>query len=65
MVDGLGQPQLENLGLETSLQEILDLETQHVIELHTGLVQHTDTDQTTQKSVAWNKISGLGDFVQK
>ena len=48
VVDGLGQSQLEDLCLESSLEEILNLETQHVIELHTGLVQHTDTDQTTQ-----------------
>lgn len=51
MMDGLGQSQFEHLGLETTLQEIFDFQTQHVIELHVGLIQHTDADQTTQQSV--------------
>lgn len=50
-MDGLGQSQLEHLRLQTALQEVLDLQTQHVIELHAGLVQDTDTDQTTQQGV--------------
>jgi hypothetical protein len=31
---GLGESELENLGLEATFQEIFDLETQNVIELH-------------------------------
>merc|ERR1712080_287472 len=38
VVDGFGQPQLEDLCLESSLQEVFNLETEHVIELHPGLV---------------------------
>merc|ERR1719187_1031344 len=34
MVDRLGKSKLEHLGLKTTLQEILNLETEHVIELH-------------------------------
>ena len=52
VVDGLGESELEDLGLEPALQEVLDLETEHVIELHTALVQHSDTDQTTQKRIS-------------
>ena len=52
MMNGLSQPELEDLGLEPALQEVLDLETEHVIELHTALVQHSDTDQTTQKRIS-------------
>ena len=44
MVDGLGQASLEDLSLETTLQEVLDLEGQHVIETHAGLIEHTDAD---------------------
>ena len=51
VVDGLGESELEDLGLEPALQEVLDLETEHVIELHTALVQHSDTHQTTQQRV--------------
>merc|ERR1739836_155858 len=38
VVDGLGQPQLENLGLKTTLQKVLHLEAEHVVELHLALV---------------------------
>ena len=51
VVDRLGQTQFENLGLETTLQEILDLQAEHVIELHAALFKHANTDQTTQKGV--------------
>lgn len=52
VVDGLGQPQLEHLGLEAALQEVLDLEAQHVIELHPALVQDADADQAAEERVA-------------
>lgn len=37
--------------LKTTLQEIFSAESQHVIELHAGVVQDTDADETTDKSV--------------
>ena len=40
-----------HLSLETTLQEVLNLEAEHVIELHAALVQHTDTHQTTQECI--------------
>ena len=52
VVDGLGQSELEDLGLEAPLQEVLHFETQDEIELHLGLVQHSDPDKTTQESIA-------------
>ena len=55
VVDGLGESELEDLSLEPALQEVLDLETEHIIELHAALVQHSDTDQTTQKCISWMK----------
>merc|ERR1719300_1239465 len=51
VVDRLGQSKLEDLGLKPALQEVLDLEAEHVIELHLTLVKHADTHQTTQKRV--------------
>ena len=51
VVDGLGQTQFEDLGLEATLQEIFNLQAEHVIELHAALLKHADTDQTTQKGV--------------
>lgn len=53
VVDGLGQAQLEDLGLQASLQEILNLQAQDVIQLHLALVQHPDTDESPQQGVAW------------
>lgn len=52
VVDGLGQTQLEHLSLQPALQEVLGLQTQHVIELHAPLLQHASPHQTTQQSVA-------------
>lgn len=37
--------------LKTTLQEIIDAESQHVIELHAGVIQNTNTDKTTNESV--------------
>ena len=51
MVDRLGQAALEDLGLETTLQEVLDLKGQHVIETHAGLVEHTDAHETANERV--------------
>ena len=55
VVDALGQPKFEYLGLQPSLQEVLQLETEHVIELHAGLVQHSDTHQPSQEGVAFKQ----------
>ena len=46
VVNGLGQAALEDLGLETALQEVLDLEGQDVIETHARLVEDTDANET-------------------
>ncbi len=43
VVDGFGESELEDLRLEATLQEVLDTETEHVIELHLVLRQHTDS----------------------
>lgn len=51
VVDRLSKPGLEDLGLETTFQEIFDLEGQHVIEAHARLVQHADADEPTDEGV--------------
>merc|ERR550532_2689841 len=51
MMDALGQPELEHLGLETTFHEILNTKTQHVIELHLAFIEYSNTYKTTQKSV--------------
>jgi len=47
MMDRFGQTQFEHLSLQASLQKVLDFQTQNVIELHMGLIQHTDPYETT------------------
>ena len=59
VVDGLGQTALEDLGLEATLQEILDLEGQHVIETHAGLVEDTNAHETADKGVTLEKTLGV------
>jgi hypothetical protein len=59
MVNALCQSTLEHLRLQTSLQEIFNLESQHVIETHTGLVEHTDTNETTNESVSFEETFGV------
>merc|ERR1719435_804474 len=52
VVDGLGQPQLEDLRLQAPLQEVLQPQTQHVIQLHLALVQHANAHEAPQHGVA-------------
>ena len=51
MMDGLGETEFEDLGLETTLQEVLNFETENVIELHLILGEDTDTHKTTEKGI--------------
>jgi hypothetical protein len=59
VVDRLGETELVDAGLEAALQEILDLKGQHVIELHAGLVENTDTDKTANEGVTFEKALGV------
>lgn len=51
MVDALGKSKLEDLSLQPPLQEVLNLQTQDVIELHFPLIKHTDPHQTPEQSI--------------
>lgn len=55
VVDGLGEAELVHASLETAFQEILSLQGQDVIELHAGLVEHTDTDETANEGIAFEE----------
>lgn len=55
VVDGLGESQLEHLGLEATLEEVLDAQAEHVIELHLLLAEHADAHQASQKRVAFEE----------
>merc|ERR1712062_428002 len=51
MVNGLGEPEFEDLSLETTFQEIFDPQTKHVIEFHARLIQHPNPHQPSQQGV--------------
>jgi hypothetical protein len=63
MVNGLGQSQFEDLGLQASLQEVLDLEAEDVIQTGLGLVQDAGSDETTNEGIALKQTLGVF-FVQ-
>lgn len=51
VVDRLGETELVNAGLKTTLQEILNLQGQDVIELHARLVENTNANETANESI--------------
>ena len=59
MVDTLRKTSLEDLGLQPTLQEVLNLEGQHVIETHARLVEHTNTDESTDEGVTLEETLGV------
>lgn len=59
VVNALGQAALENLGLEPPLQEILDLQRQHIIETHAGLIEHTNSYKSANESVTLEQPLGV------
>ena len=59
VVDGLGETELVDAGLETALQEVLNAEGKDVIELHARLVEHTDTDQTANQGITFEQTLGV------
>ena len=59
VVDGLGETELVDTGLQTTLQEILNLQGQHVIELHAGFVENANTDETANEGVTFEESLGV------
>ena len=59
MVDRLCEARLEDLSLEAALQEVLDLEGEHVIETHAVLVEHTDAHETANEGVTLEQALGV------
>jgi hypothetical protein len=59
VVDRLSETELVDTSLETTLQEVFGLEGQHVIELHTGFVEHTDANETANEGIAFEETLGV------
>jgi hypothetical protein len=62
VMDALSQTSLEHLRLQPSLQEIFNLQGEHVIQTHPRLVEHTDTDQTTNEGISLEETLGIFRF---
>jgi|SRR5579859_938171 hypothetical protein len=59
VMNGFGKSQLEDLGLQSSLQEILDFERKDVIQFHARFVKHTNTHETANQGVSFKKTTGV------
>lgn len=59
VVNRLGETELVDTSLQAALKEIFNLQGQHVIETHTALVENTDTDETTDEGVSFEKTLGV------
>jgi hypothetical protein len=59
MVNALGQAALEHLRLQATLQEIFDLQSQHVIQSHAVLIKHTNSHKTANQGVTLEKTLGV------
>lgn len=59
VVDRLGEPELVHTRLQAALQEVLDLEGEHVVELHARLVEHANADQTANERVTFEETLGV------
>lgn len=59
VVDGFGETELVDTGLQAAFKEIFDFEGEHVIELHAGFVEHTDTDKTANEGIALEETLGI------
>jgi len=59
VVDRLGETKLVDTSLEATLEEILDLEGENVIQSHAGLVEDTDTYETADQGVTLEETLGV------
>lgn len=55
MMDTLCQPELVDTSLQSTLQEIFDLERQDVIEFHAGLIQHPNANETSNEGIPFKQ----------
>jgi len=55
MVNAFRQSAFENLSLQPSLQEILNLQSQYVIKAHSCFIEHTDANKSTDEGVTFKQ----------
>jgi hypothetical protein len=55
VVNRLGETEFVDTCLQAAFKEVFDFEGEHVIELHAGFVEHTNTDETANESIAFEQ----------
>lgn len=55
MMNTLRQPKLIDASLKSSLQEILDFESQYIIKLHTGFIKDAHANKTANEGISFKK----------
>merc|ERR1719391_710288 len=59
VMDRLGKSELEHLSLKSSLQEVLDLETENVVKLHLRLIQDPNSHQPPKESITLKQSAAI------
>jgi hypothetical protein len=59
VVDGFRETELVHAGLQAALQEVVNVEGEHVVELHAGFVEDTDADETADQGVSFEEAFGV------
>lgn len=59
MMNTLCKTELVDTCLQPTLQKVLKLQSQYIIEFHAGLVEHTDPDKTTNQRISFEKTFGV------
>jgi len=59
VVNGLGEAELTNAGLQAAFQKVFNLQSQYVIELHAGFIKHANADKTANQGIAFEEAFGI------
>jgi hypothetical protein len=59
VVDGLGQTELEDLRLEAAVEEVLNLESEDVVELHLVLLEDAVAHKAAEQRIAFEQTLGV------
>jgi hypothetical protein len=57
MVDRFRETQFKYLSLQSPFQEIFDFESKYVIQFHAGFVEDTNSNETTDQGVSFEKTT--------
>jgi hypothetical protein len=59
MMDTLRKAEFVDASLQTTLQEVFNLESKHVIELHARFVEHANANKTANERITFEEALGV------